>query len=135
MNTFVLPTGPALATLATVLLPFLTAANVGRARGKYRVAAPATSGHPQFDIAFRIQMNTIEGAMMFLPALWICALAFSTLWATALAGLWLVGRVWYALAYTRSPKTRGGGFLVSMLAFGALAVLGSIGVLRAAFGG
>lgn len=135
MNTFVLPTGPALATLATVLLLFLTAANVGRARGKYRVAAPATSGHPQFDIAFRIQMNTIEGAMMFLPALWICALAFSTPWATALAGLWLVGRVWYALAYTRSPKTRGGGFLVSMLAFGALAVLGSIGVLRAAFGG
>lgn len=135
MNTFVLPTGPALATLATVLLLFLTAANVGRARGKYRVAAPATSGHPQFDIAFRIQMNTIEGAMMFLPALWICALAFSASWATALAGLWLVGRVWYALAYTRSPKTRGGGFLVSMLAFGALAVLGSIGVLRAAVGG
>ncbi|MFN9944018.1 MAG: MAPEG family protein, partial [bacterium] len=109
MNTFVLPTGPALATLATVLLLFLTAANVGRARGKYRVAAPATSGHPQFDIAFRIQMNTIEGAMMFLPALWICALAFSAQWATALAGLWLVGRVGYALAYTRSPKTRGGG--------------------------
>lgn len=135
MNTFVLPTGPALATLATVLLLFLTAANVGRARGKYGVAAPATSGHPQFDIAFRIQMNTIEGAVMFLPALWICALALSAQWATALAGLWLVGRVWYALAYTRSPKTRGGGFLVSMLAFGALAVLGSIGVLRAAFGG
>jgi uncharacterized membrane protein YecN with MAPEG domain len=135
MSSLTLPAGPALATLATVLLLFLTAFNVGRARMKYGVAAPATSGHPQFDIAFRIQMNTIEGAIMFLPALWICALAFSATWATALAGLWLIGRVWYAIAYTRSPKTRGGGFLTSMLAFGALAVLGSIGVLRALLAG
>jgi uncharacterized membrane protein YecN with MAPEG domain len=135
MSMITLPAGPALATLATVLLLFLTAFNVGRARMKYGVAAPATSGHPQFDIAFRIQMNTIEGAIMFLPALWICALAFSATWATVLAGLWLIGRVWYAIAYTRSPKTRGGGFLTSMLAFGALAVLGSIGVLRALLAG
>ena len=135
MSSLTLPPGPALATLATVLLLFLTAFNVGRARMKYGVAAPATSGHPQFDIAFRIQMNTIEGAIMFLPALWICALAFSATWATALAGLWLIGRVWYAIAYTRSPKTRGGGFVSSMLAFGALTVLGSIGVLRALLAG
>jgi glutathione S-transferase len=51
-------------------------------------------------------------------------------WATILGGVWLAGRVWYALAYARDPQTRGRGFLLSMLAFGALALGGAWGVLR-----
>jgi hypothetical protein len=47
-----------------------------------------------------------------------------------LGGVWLAGRVWYALAYARDPKTRGRGFLLSMLAFGALGLGGAWGVLR-----
>ena len=122
--------GPALVTLATALLLFACAAYVGRCRIKFGIQAPATSGHPQFEIAYRIQMNTLENTVAFLPVLWVFAFYLSSLWATVLGGAWLLGRVWYALAYARDPKTRGKGFLVSMLAFGALALGGAWGVLR-----
>jgi glutathione S-transferase len=135
MTPSALPTGPALVTLATALLLFLCAAYVGVCRSKYKVDAPATSGHPQFEIAYRIQMNTVENAVAFLPVLWVFALGLSALWATVLGGIWLAGRVWYALAYARAPKTRGGGFALSMAAFGALGLGGAFGVLRALFAG
>jgi len=48
--------------------------NVGRARVKYQVKAPAVSGHELFERAYRIQLNTIENVLMFLPALWLYAL-------------------------------------------------------------
>ena len=64
---------PALVTLLTVLLMFGTATAVGFARGKYGIKAPATSGHPAFERAFRVQMNTLEATMMFLPLLWLAA--------------------------------------------------------------
>lgn len=122
--------GPALVTLATSLLLFVCAAYVGRCRVKFGIQAPATSGHPQFEIAYRIQMNTIENTVAFLPVLWVFALHLSSLWATVFGGVWLVGRVWYGWAYARDPKTRGGGFLVAMLSFTALALGGAWGVLR-----
>jgi len=125
-----LPAGPALVTLATSLLLFGCAAYVGRCRGRFGILAPATQGHPQFEIAYRIQMNTLENAVAFLPVLWVFALALSEAWATALGALWLAGRLWYALAYAAAPKTRGGGFLLSMGAFGALGLGGAWGVLQ-----
>jgi hypothetical protein len=65
--------GPALVTLATSLLLFVCAAYVGRCRIRFAIKAPATSGHPQFEIAYRIQMNTLENAVLFLPVLWVFA--------------------------------------------------------------
>jgi glutathione S-transferase len=56
-------------TLLTVLLMLGLTFNVGRARGKYQVKAPAVSGHELFERAYRIQLNTIESVLMFLPAL------------------------------------------------------------------
>lgn len=126
--------GPSLVSLACSLLLFACSAYVGRCRIKFGIQAPATSGHPQFEIAYRIQMNTLENSVAFLPALWVFALYLSTLWATLLGGGWLLARVWYALAYARDPKTRGPGFGLSMLCFGALGLGGAWGVLRGLLG-
>lgn len=125
--------GPALLTLATSLLLFGCAAYVGRCRIRFAIQAPATTGHPQFDIAYRIQMNTLESTMLFLPTLWVCALYGSDPTATAAGSVWLVARAWYALAYARDPNKRGPAFLLSMLAFGALLVGGAWGLLHACF--
>ncbi len=122
--------GPTLVTLANSLLLFACAAYVGRCRIRFGIRAPATAGHPQFEIAYRIQMNTLENTVSFLPVLWVFALNLSSPWATALGGLWLTGRIWYALAYARDPATRGKGFLLSLLSFGALGLGGAFGVLR-----
>lgn len=116
-------------TLLAVLLMFATAANVGVARKRYKVLAPATSGHPMFERAYRIQMNTLEWAVMTLPCLWICATFVGDGWAAALGGVWLVGRAWYALAYQRDPSARGPGFLLAALAFGALGLAAGGGVV------
>jgi glutathione S-transferase len=106
----------ALITVLTVLLMAATVFMVGRARGKYGVKAPATTGHESFERAFRVQMNTQESALMFLPTLWVAA-AFGVAWVSAALGAaWLVGRVWYAVAYSNPAGNRGPGFLIGMVA-------------------
>lgn len=117
----------ALITLLTVLLMAATVFLVGRARGRYGVKAPATAGHEGFERAFRVQMNTQEAALMFLPALWVAA-AFGVAWiSAALGAAWLVGRIWYAVAYSNPAGNRGPGFLIGMVALLAL-------ILQAAWG-
>jgi hypothetical protein len=127
--------GPALISLLTTLLLFGCAWYVGSMRARHQIAAPAVSGHPQFDIAFRIHANTVENTLLFLPVLWVCALWFSVLWANVLGALWLAGRLWYAVAYARNPKKRGGGFGLSMAAYGLLGLTGGWGVARALLAG
>ncbi|MFN8901169.1 MAG: MAPEG family protein [Lysobacteraceae bacterium] len=126
---------PAAVTLLTVVLMFATAIAVGRARGVHGVAAPATTGHPAFERAFRVQMNTLEQAAMFLPALWVAALWGDPRWAAGFGAAWLLGRVWYAIAYLGAAERRGGGFVVGLLALVALVVQGGWGIVGAARGG
>lgn len=130
MNEFPLS---ALITLWVVLLMFATAANVGMARKRYQVSAPATSGHPMFERAYRIQMNTLEWAVMTLPCLWLCAAFVSDGWAAGLGGVWLMGRIWYAISYQRDPASRGPGFMMASLAFGALGLAAGGAVLLRLF--
>lgn len=122
---------PALVTLLTVLLLFATAYVVGRARGRHDIKAPAISGHPAFERAHRVQMNTLENTVIFLPTLWLAAHFGFSEWA-GLAGLvWLAGRSWYAMAYLKDASKRGPGFGLAMLGWGALLVMAGIGLSRA----
>ncbi|MEW9623633.1 MAPEG family protein [Rhodanobacter geophilus] len=126
---------PALVVLLAVLLMAGTAYAVGRARARYGIKAPATSGHPDFERAFRVQMNTLEACMMFLPLLWLATHFGLGGWA-GLAGLvWVFGRVWYALAYLKEASKREGGFALSALALVAVLLLAAFGTLRALLGG
>jgi glutathione S-transferase len=122
---------PALITIATLALLFGCAWYVGIARGRHHVKAPATTGPEGFERAFRVQMNTLENVVLFLPALWLAAAWFSPNVAAAIGGGWVAARVWYALAYARDPKSRGVPFVIAFIAWGALMVLASWGVLTA----
>jgi hypothetical protein len=68
---------------------------------------------------------------MFLPTLWLAAHYGFTGWVGIAGLVWLVGRVWYALAYLRDASKRGPGYLVSMLGWAAALVMACIGVARA----
>lgn len=124
----------ALITLLAVLLQLGVMVNVGRARGRYQVQAPATTGHPVFERAYRIQMNTLESTLMFLPALWMFALYLSEPGAAAVGAVWLLGRVIYSIAYMADAGKRGTGFVIGLVAIAVLTLGGLFGVVRALLG-
>lgn len=99
------------------LLMLAAGVNVGRARGKYGIKAPAVTGHEMFERAYRIQMNTLESAAPMLPALWLYAGFIGDRGAAAIGAVWLVARIWYAVAYQIDPARRGAGFGISFVAF------------------
>jgi glutathione S-transferase len=107
---------PVVITLLNVLLLFVTTAAVGRARARYQIKAPATTGHVDFERIFRVQMNTLEATVSFLPCLWIAAIYWNPYWASYLGLLWLFARVWYAVGYRLAANKRGIGFILGMIA-------------------
>lgn len=119
-----------LVTLFVLLLMVGTAMNVGRARGLYGIKAPATTGNELFERAFRVQMNTMESAVVMLPALWLYAGLIDDRGAGVMGLIWLFARVWYALAYLQEPAKRSGGFGLSFLAFAGLWLGALWGVAR-----
>lgn len=88
---------------------------VGRARAKFGIHAPATTGNEAFERYFRVQMNTLEQLVLFLPALWIFAAYVSPVWAAALGAVFIIGRAVYAATYIRNPKSRSLGFALTAL--------------------
>ena len=124
---------PALTTLVALLLYVVVSINVGRARMKFKVAAPAVTGSPDFERVYRVQMNTLEQLVAFLPALWLFAFFLSPLWASAIGAAWIVGRVLYALGYYSAAEKRGAGVAISFFAFAALWGGACWGVVSALF--
>ncbi|MGA0197569.1 MAG: MAPEG family protein, partial [Prochlorotrichaceae cyanobacterium] len=61
---------PGLVTIAALIMYYAVTLNVGRARFKYGVKPPAMTGDPGFECAVRIQQNTLEQMVFFLPLLW-----------------------------------------------------------------
>jgi len=86
---------------------------VAWARGKYKVSAPAISGNEVFERFFRVHYNTNELLFVFMPSIWFFASYLSPMWASILGGIYLLGRVVYAIGYVRSPAQREVGFALS----------------------
>jgi uncharacterized MAPEG superfamily protein len=88
---------------------------VARARSRYGIQAPATSGQEIFDRCFRVQMNTLEQLLLFIPTLWIFAAYVSEPWAALAGVVFIIGRAIYAASYIRDPKSRSLGFGLTAL--------------------
>lgn len=102
---------------------------VGRAREKYGVKAPAISGNADFERVFRVQMNTLEQLVCFLPALYIAAMYWSPIFISLLGVVYLVGRLVFRHAYITDPSKRTVGFLLSAVPILILMVAALIGAL------
>ncbi|MDQ2641148.1 MAG: MAPEG family protein [Pseudomonadota bacterium] len=100
---------------------------VAKARGRYGCPAPATSGHEMFERYFRVQMNTLEQLVVFIPAIVLFAWVFDPRWAAAIGVVWILGRLVYFRSYVRDPRSRALGF--------AMTALPSLGMLAAALVG
>ena len=120
-------------TLLALLLYLIVSLNVGEARRKYEVRAPATTGNEHFERAYRVQMNTLEQMAFFLPALWLCAVFLSDLAAAVIGIVWVGGRALYALSYIHDPASRGRGMMISFIAASALYLGALFGVVKSFF--
>jgi glutathione S-transferase len=119
-------------TILLALLEYIVmAALVGRARAKHGVRAPAMTGHPAFERANRVHVNTLENLIIFVPAVWIFATYLSPLYAAILGGLFVVARALYAVGYLQAAEKRSVGAGITGIVNTILVVGGLIGVARA----
>lgn len=115
----------AVVTILALLQFYLFGFQVGQMRVKHGVKAPATTGHPEFERMFRVQQNTMEQLIMFLPALWLYAWLGKPLWAAALGLVFIVGRFIFKRGYVADASKRGLGFAISTVAV-AILMIGSL---------
>ena len=103
----------------------------GKARGEAGVPAPAMSGHPNFERHVRVQENTVEQLVLFVPMLWLATAVVGDLWAAEIGAVWVVGRVVYTVGYSKEAAKRGPGFLLTILPTAVLTVIALWGVIQA----
>jgi glutathione S-transferase len=118
----------ALVTCLTILAYFFIIFRVGKARATFGIKAPATTGNPDFERVFRVQMNTLEWMVVFLPSLWLFAIYISDPIAAVLGLVWIVGRMLYLTGYSQAANKRELGFMIQGGAT-ALLWLGALGAI------
>lgn len=106
---------------------------VGRARARSGLQAPAVTGDEHFERVFRAHYNTLEQLIVFLPALFAAGYYVHELYAVAAGVAFLIGRAMYFRTYVADPTRRGPGMLITMAASIALVVGALLGALRVAF--
>ena len=121
---------PALMTLLAVFWYLVTFLQVGRARVKYKVVAPATTGAPEFERAYRVQLNELEQLVAFLPSMWIFAWFGNPRWAAIGCGVWIAGRIIYALGYWADARKRSLGFSIAAVVLIAMWIAAFVSVVR-----
>ena len=100
---------------------------VGRARGKYGIDAPAISGDPIFERYYRVQQNTLEVLVLFIPGMWMFGHYVSVDVAAGLGLVFIVGRFLYLRGYVADPNSRTLGFILSFVPAQILIIGGLIG--------
>jgi glutathione S-transferase len=113
---------------ALALLQFMAfGIRVSGARGKYGVKAPAVAGNEIFERHFRVQQNTLEQLVAFVPGIYLFSHYFNPLWGAALGVVYLIGRQLYSASYVKDPAKRGPGFGMTFLPVVVLIAGGLIG--------
>jgi uncharacterized membrane protein YecN with MAPEG domain len=133
MNTLAAPATilTAAVTLLAILIAVGFAMLVARTRRSTGIQPPAMGGDPRLERALRVQGNTMESFIVFLPALWLAALYFQG-WVPPIIGLvWCIGRIIFAVGYMAAPDKRHLGFAISMLSVLALVLLAAFGLFEA----
>lgn len=121
---------PALITCMALLLYAWTVFRCALARRQCNIAAPATTGHPEFDRCFRIQQNTLEQLILFLPGLWVFSMYVSPVWGSVPGFMFILGRLIYMISYAHNPEWRRPGFAIGAMTSLVLLAGGLGGVLR-----
>jgi glutathione S-transferase len=119
----------AIDTIVAVLVTFLLGGRVGYMRARHKIEAPATTGHPQFERAFRTHANTTENLVIFLPLLWIATVFYGGTIPFWFGLAWILSRLIYTWGYAQeNVHLRGPGLGIGILSLLGLLVLSAIGL-------
>lgn len=122
-------------TVLALLIYMYMIINVGVARGKTGIDAPAMTGAPQLERAVRVHSNTLESMPLFLAGLWLATIFFSPAfaivsWLPAALGLvWCIGRLIYMRGYMADPAKRSTGYLISAVPMLVNLILAIVGIV------
>lgn len=119
----------ALVAILSLVLYLYMGIRVGQARQKHDIKAPAIHGHPDFERAFRVQQNTLEWLVIYLPSLFLFSTFIHDYIAAALGVVWIVGRYVYMEGYMEAAEKRSAGFGIQALATLALLLGSLIGIV------
>jgi glutathione S-transferase len=97
-----------------LLVTYFTMFKSGMGRSKFGVSAPDHSGPDEYNRRVRAHQNTVEHLVMYLPGMWLFAVAVSPIWAAGIGIIWPVARFFYAIRYHKSAEGRMLPLYVSM---------------------
>ncbi len=120
---------PSLVTVASLLMYFVVTINVGRARAKYKITPPQMTGDQNFERVVRVQQNTLEQLILFLPSLWLFSLFVNPVWGAGIGATWVLGRILFAWGYYQAAEKRILGFGISYLATITLLIGALVGII------
>jgi len=116
-----------IAVVAVVQFLFF-GAMAGKARTAAGLKAPAVVGDENFERAYRVQMNTLELLVAFIPVLLVAGNYWSNELVAGIGLIYLIGRFVYWRAYVTAPKTRALGFILSFMPIVILVILAFVGI-------
>lgn len=105
---------PGIISALALLVYYYTLFEAGMARGRFDVPAPSHEGPEDYVRYVRAHQNTLEHLVLFLPGLWLFAVAVDPLWAAGIGAIWPVGRLLYARGYYAEADKRRIGLYISM---------------------
>ena len=118
-----------LVAIAAVFQFLFFGAMTGLEKRKSGLKAPQVTGDEGFERMYRVQMNTLEMLMAFMPALFIAAKYWSPVLTATLGAVYLIGRLIYWRAYVTKPASRGLGFKLTIAPIALLILLSCLGIL------
>lgn len=118
-------------TIVSLLIYVWMAMQIGKARGQHSVPAPLTDGPEDFLRVLRVHGNTMEGLILFIPAVWLFAVTIGDTWAALVGVAFPIGRLVYARGYYAAADKRSTGFLIGFVST-IILLLGSLGALTMA---
>ena len=102
----------------------------GMGREKHNIKAPACTGDEAWERLFRVQQNTLEQLVLFIPSCYAFAWFLSPLWSLILGAVFIIGRFLYSAQYIKEPKTRVLGMVLTFLPNAALIVGALFGLIK-----
>jgi uncharacterized MAPEG superfamily protein len=88
-----------------------------------------------FERAYRVQMNTQEQVLLFLPSLWLAHSYGFSKSAAIIGGIWILARIGYVITYLRDPATRSVPFTAALVCTMALMGMAGWKIVQSALAG